>query len=230
MSQASRRSVGLSSQLVLGALLVLVGLLLLVDTTGVYDAGELFRYVPSLFVLLGVYALVRSGFRNVFGPGVVIVVAAVWQAVALDFLEGADVVQFWPVLIVLFGLSLVLAQVRRRPEGVSDAHVSSFAVFGGSETRSASTAFTGADLTALFGGTELDLRDAEIAQKPAHVSAIALFGGVDVIVPREWNVQMDVLPILGGASDDRPRREEEHEGVDLVVSGFAAFGGVSVSD
>jgi hypothetical protein len=41
---------------------------------------------------------------------------------------------------------------------------------------------------------------------------------------------MDVLPVLGGASDDRARTERRNEDLDLVVSGFAAFGGVSVTD
>jgi predicted membrane protein len=89
---------------------------------------------------------------------------------------------------------------------------------------------TGADVTALFGGYELDLRDAEVADRPARISAVTMFGGVDVIVPRGWNVRLDVLPIFGGAKDERPRREAEHEDIDLIVTGFVAFGGISVSD
>ena len=55
-------------------------------------------------------------------------------------------------------------------------------------------------------------------------------GGAEIIVPREWNVRLEVIPVLGAASDERPRREETNEQVDLVVTGFTAFGGVSVSD
>ncbi|WP_231751333.1 cell wall-active antibiotics response protein [Halogeometricum sp. CBA1124] len=82
----------------------------------------------------------------------------------------------------------------------------------------------------MFGGAELDLRDAELTDRPARVNVLALFGGAEVVVPRDWNVKMDVLPILAGASDDRPRRESEHDEIDLVVTGFTAFGGVSVTD
>lgn len=248
MALSRRRLV--SSQVILGALIVLIGVLLLGQTTDLYNLGYLFDYIPSLFVLLGLYAMVRSGFRNVFGPLVIIAVAGAWQLVELDYVAAEEVWQFWPLFIVFFGLSVIFSQWRRRPTTAGENHVSALAVFGGSEKRSASKTFTGANLTALFGGTELDLRDAEVADPPAHVSAIALFGGVSVIVPRDWNVEMDVLPILGGAADDRPRREREvdrretsggasgekrpasreHDGLDLVVSGFAAFGGVSVED
>jgi hypothetical protein len=41
---------------------------------------------------------------------------------------------------------------------------------------------------------------------------------------------MDVLPVFGAAEDDRPRRDEEHDEVDLVVTGFTAFGAVTVAD
>lgn len=244
----------MNSQVLLGALVVLVGLLLLLETTDVYDARFLLEYVPSLFVLLGLYALVRSGFRNVFGPVVIVATAAAWQLVALDVVEWSDVTDLWPLFLVLFGLSLILSQWRspsgfgrgftRRDESAG-SYVSSLAIFGGSEQHSTSKEFTGANLTAVFGGAELDLRDAAVADPPAHVSAVAAFGGVSIIVPRDWNVEMDVLPVLGAATDERREarpegesrngraaepRGSEREGVDLVVSGFAAFGGISVED
>lgn len=233
MAQSRRRL--LSSQVLLGALIVVLGLLLLGQTTDLYDLGFLFDYIPSLFVLLGVYTIVRSGFRNLFGPLVVIAVAGAWQLVELDYVSGDEVVAFWPVFVVFFGLSLMVSHWRRPPTSVREDHLTALAVFGGSEKRSTSSSFTGANLTALFGGTELDLRDAEVADPPAHVSAVALFGGVSVIVPRDWTVELDVLPILGGASDDRPRRERpadqpESDQVDLVVTGFAAFGGIAIED
>ncbi|MDZ7700851.1 MAG: LiaF-related protein [Halobacteriales archaeon] len=219
-----------TSQLLFGAVVVLIGVLLLLDTTGIYPTERLLLYVPTLFVLVGVWALLRSGLRSLVGPLVVIVVAAAWQLVALDVATADQLVAYWPVLVIAFGLSVVLGQYRSRARAADDAYSSVFAAFGGVERRIRSTAFEGADLTAVFGGAELDLRDVELAERPARVNAVALFGGVDVIVPRDWNVRMEVLPILGGAADDRPRREEQNEAVDLEVTGFAAFGGVSVSD
>lgn len=221
----------LSSQILLGLVAVLVGLVLLAETTGLYPTGDLLRYVPALFVAVGLYALVASGFRNVTGPVTVIVVATVAQAVALDYVAVGEVWQFWPLLIVLFGFSLVVGQYRSRVRSSDASDLSALAVFGGSERRVTSETFRSADLTAIFGGTSLDLRDAVVPEgETATITATALFGGVEVIVPRDWNVELDVLPILGGASDDRARTERTHERVDLVVTGFAAFGGVAVED
>ena len=219
-----------TSQTLFGALIALLGIVLLVNTTGLYDTSVLLDFVPSLFVLVGLYALVVSRFRNVTGPLVVVAGALAWQLVAIDVVAPEEVGQFWPVLVIVFGLSVVLGRLRGQSVAVGSEHVSTMAIFGGRDQRATSRTFAGGDLTALFGGVELDLRETEVTDRPARVNAVALFGGVEVVVPRDWNVQMDVLPVFGGAEDERPHRAEEHEEVDLVVTGFAAFGGVSVSD
>lgn len=219
-----------TSQFLLGLLVIVVGALLLLETTGLASTRSLLAYVPTLFVLVGVWALVQSRFRNIVGPVLIITFAVGWQLVTLEYATVEEVLSFWPVLVIAFGISIILGQMRTRVRTVDNTFTSAFAAFGGVEKRNTSKSFTGADLTAIFGGTELDIRDAVIEDRPAQLNAVALFGGVDIVVPRDWNVQLDVLPILGAASDERPRREEEHDEVDLIVSGFAAFGGVTVND
>lgn len=229
-AMVTRRVTG---QTVIALLIVVVGLILLGRTTGAYDVGWALRFVPSLFVLAGLYVLIVSDFRNLVGSLLVIAVAGAWQLVALDVVESEEVVQLWPLLIVVFGLSVLFGQYRARTyaKETADDHPTALAFFGGSEGRSTSKQFHGADFTAVFGGVEFDLRETEIADPPAHVSATAAFGGVELRAPPEWNVRVDVLPLFGGASDERPRPTEgdDHEEVDLVVTGMALFGGVSIS-
>ncbi|WP_229110833.1 LiaF domain-containing protein [Halapricum desulfuricans] len=146
-----------------------------------------------------------------------------------EYLTAEEVIQLWPLALVLFGLSLVLGQYRSQVQHVDGSYITGLGVFGDTEKR-ASKLFTGGSLTALFGGATLDLRDTTLEGRPVTVTATAAFGGVDLIVPREWNVALDVLPIFGGASDDRLRAQHQHDDVDLIVTGFAVFGGVAVKD
>jgi hypothetical protein len=220
----------LSSGSLLGGAVVILGLALLAGTTGIYDAGALLRYVPSLFVAVGLYALWAGRLRNLFGPLLLVGAASAWQLVALGVVTAERALSLWPLVLVIFGLSLVLGRVRSRPAAEDASVAEAVAVFGGTAVRVTSPEFLRASATALFGGAELDLRDAAVPAPPAYVDATALFGGVEVIVPRDWNVRLDVLPVLGGAEDERVRRERTHESVDLVVTGTALFGAVTVTD
>ena len=223
-----------SSQLLTGDIVVLIGILLLQSTTGVADVGAIWRWIPSLFVLLGLWALVRSGFRNVTGPVILIVVAGTIQLLALDLITGDFVAQWWPLIVIAFGLALLLGHWRRQRRAPSTARndFDLFGVFGGNNQRLTSDAFEGGAATALFGGVEVDLRAVAVADPPAVVSVMALFGGVELHVPEDWSVSFDVLPVFGAAEDERPRFAdvEPKATPDLVVTGFAAFGGISVTD
>lgn len=219
-----------TAPILLGGIIALVGILLLLNTTGVFPTRSILLYVPSLFIVLGIWTLVQSRFHSLVGPVILIGVAGAAQLILLDYATLDQVIVYWPVLLIALGLSIALGQYRSRARQVEDSFTTGFAAFGGVEKRNKTQTFTGADLTAMFGGTELDLRDAAIATPPARINATALFGGVEIIVPREWNVRMDVIPVLGEASDDRRRTETEHEELDLIVTGFAAFGEVSVTD
>lgn len=219
-----------TGQFLLGALVILIGVLLLLNTTDTVRTENILLYVPSLFVLVGVWSLLSSRLGNVVGPVLLIVVAGAAQLVLLGYATVDQMIVYWPIFIIAVGVSILVGQYRSTVRQTDAAFSSAFVAFGEIAKRNNATAFTGGDLTALFGGTELDLREARIETKPAQVNAVAMFGGVEIIVPREWNVQFDVVPVFGGASDDRPRREDDHDELDLIVTGFAAFGEVSVTD
>lgn len=218
-----------TSQFLLGAIIVLLGILLLFTTTGVYPVQDLLLYVPSLFVALGIWLLVQSRLRSLFGPVVLIGVAGAAQLVVLEYATVEQVLVYWPVLVIALGLSIAVGQYRSRVHQADADFTSGVAILGGVDKRNTSQTFAGGDLTAIFGDTNLDLRDAHVATRPARINATVMFGDIDITVPHDWNVHMDVLPVLADATDDR-RRRDDHEEVDLIVTGFAAFGDVSVSD
>lgn len=221
---------GISTQGVVGAIIVLVGLVLLLDTTGVYETGPLFRYAPSLFVFVGLYAMYVSGFRNLVGPVTLILLAGGLQLVILGVVAFQDLVVLWPVFVILFGLSLVAGRFRRTVPTTEGSFIETFTLFGGTDRRAVGSEFEGANLTVLFGGTTLDLRDITPAARPVRVNVTVLFGGAEIITPRGWNVQFNVLPVLGATEDERLRVETDHDEVDLVVTGSVAFGGVEIKD
>lgn len=126
----------------------------------------------------------------------------------------------------------MFGRVRARADSTQSDRADGFALFGGVERRALSRTFREADLTAPFGAATLDLRDVGRSpdDDPVRVDATALFGAVEIVAPREWNVRLEALPIFGAAGDSRMRTERSHETVDLVVDGFVASGAVEVED
>ncbi|WP_159077053.1 LiaF transmembrane domain-containing protein [Halococcoides cellulosivorans] len=224
----------LLSRISTGGLIVLVGLALLARTTELFDAGLVWTWLPALFVVLGVWALLASQFRNLTGPVMVIAVAGAVLARNLDVISDATLGRWWPLLVVLFGVLLVVGRSRRRRSspGATTGEVSVLSVLGGSERRIGPT-FTGAEVLSVFGGSELDLRETDVPTPPAVLDTITLFGGTELRVPSDWVVQIDALALFGGIEDDRqapsdgPARTEE--GPDLVITGLVLFGGLEIS-
>lgn len=211
-------------------LVVLIGLLLLASTTELFATSSLWSWVPLAFVLLGLWAIVRSRGRNLTGPVMVIAVAGTLQLRNLGVLQDAWIESWWPLFVILLGVLLLVGRYRRSdaqtPQG---GEVSAIAVFGGSTQRIAAEDFRGGEAVSIFGGSEIDLREAAIPAPPAVLETLTLFGGPEIRVPADWNVKLDVLTLFGSAEDTRARGEVSAE-PDLIVTGLTIFGGVEIRE
>ena len=93
---------------------------------------------------------------------------------------------------------------------------------------STARAFRGGSIVCWYSGADLDLRGATLDPDGAYLAIRVLFGGGRVIVPDEWQVELDVTAILGGAGDARPLRARATDAPRLVIEGFAAMGGFTI--
>ncbi|MBB5850546.1 DUF1707 domain-containing protein [Amycolatopsis umgeniensis] len=83
---------------------------------------------------------------------------------------------------------------------------------------------------ALWGSVRLDLRYAEIAADPCTIRAVAIMGGVKIVVPEDFVVDVRGVGLMGGFGTGRgraPRRAAVGAPV-LRVTGFAWWGSVKV--
>ncbi|WP_324784090.1 DUF1707 SHOCT-like domain-containing protein [Streptomyces sp. H51] len=81
---------------------------------------------------------------------------------------------------------------------------------------------------AFWGGGELDLREADFADREVVINCVAIMGGVNVIVPPGVEVVVRGIGFMGGF-DQRAEGEPGRPGAPrVVVTGFAFWGGVGV--
>jgi hypothetical protein len=101
-------------------------------------------------------------------------------------------------------------------------------IFGGIDRkgrwRSAKTHW----VISIFGGSDLDFRDASIDGAKASVFVFDMFGGADLYVPEGVDVDFSGFGIFGG-SDDHGRDLPPRPGApSLRVRAFSLFGGTDV--
>lgn len=83
---------------------------------------------------------------------------------------------------------------------------------------------------ALCGGIELDFREARLAPGVTEVNALAVMGGVDIVVSPGTYVESDGVAILGGFENtDEHAVDPGPEDPVIRVRGLAVMGGVEVS-
>ncbi len=224
----------LSERLTTGTVIVLIGLVLLLSTTGFVEMRSVWGWIAAIFILVGVWALVRSGFRNIVGPVMIIAIAGAFFLRNVGLLPDGVIGTWWPLFIILFGLLVMVNRSRRRQrvrlDGTKASEITSIAVFGTDQRRPTTDRFTGGELLAVFGDARLDLTNAEILNHPANVEALAVFGSAEIRVPEEWEVQIKTMSIFGDSSDTRTHGEK-HEPTDepeLIVTGVALFGDIEI--
>ena len=213
-----------------GILLVAFGGGLLLDRAGVLDFGQIIStWWPLILIAI---AAVQIVFRTapLIGSLILLAVGLVFQAITLNLLPSNIWNYLWPVALVAIGLWLVLARGWTGGSQVrSEDQLSSFVAFGGANPRVVSDQFEGGSVTTVFGGSEIDLREAQMAAQGAALDVTALFGGVEIIVPAEWRVTLTGLPLFGGWDNKtKYAGEKGAEGPALKINCLAAFAGIEV--
>lgn len=84
------------------------------------------------------------------------------------------------------------------------------------------------NVVAVMGGSDIDLRGAEVAGPEIVITAVAVMGGVEVIVPEGVEVELNGFDLMGG-HDEQLADVPTRPGTPLVrVRAFSLMGGVTV--
>ena len=219
-----------------GVVIILAGLVLLSYNFGIITHGwkNIIFSWQMLLIVIGVVSLLS---RENWVPGVILVsVGGFFLLPKLFFLPDNFVHNFWPLVLIGAGFLIIFRVFPRRSwrsrettgtdrisrEGVIHEEV----IFSESKQRITSQDFRGGHIHCVFGSMEVDLTQAKMAEGTHYLDLSVVFGGITVIVPADWKVEMKLSSVLGGFADKRTYiREVTDPSRVLIIKGNAVFGG-----
>jgi predicted membrane protein len=232
----------MTSQVVMGVLVIAVGLLFLLDNLDIIEVRQALAFWPLVFIFAGVAKLLDTSSPN----GYLVGLAGIGIGTAM-ILNRLGIIDFswraaWPLVLIAVGAMVVYRAMTGSPvarvgvvvldkdtdkmaQAGDEATVDVTAILGGFERRVHSQDFRGGEVTAVMGGCTLDMRGASIRGE-AIVNVFAFWGGVTIKCPPDWTVVLQGTPIMGGFDEKTVAPPDGSKR--LVIRGYAIMGGVEV--
>ncbi len=219
----------MTGRIFLGIILVLFGALFLLGQADVIDSGSIVSVWWPLILIAGGIFSIASNKTPTTGAVILLLLGVVIQASKLDYLPDNWGSYIFPVIIIVIGLWVLFG--RKGGLKSSDENIKHFAMFSGLELKNESNNFTGGSITAMFGGIELDISNAQTKNEVIYMDVTALFGGVEVTVPEGWKIETSGMPLFGGwENKTRKAAFADRNAPVLKIRCFAAFGGIEIKN
>jgi predicted membrane protein len=222
-----------------GILLILIGTGFLGDQLGYLDFGDIIStYWSVIIIIAGLAGLFDRG-SSKLGSLIVISIGVIFQLSRLDMITRDVFKYFFPVVLILIGGNLIFSKGAVSSKSGANSEnwnknrtnedfVDHTVLMSGIENINTSQSFKGGKLTAIMGGIELDLRDANMEGTQCYIEATAIAGGVEIHVPRHWRVEAQGTPVLGAFTNKAVGPVDPTAPL-LIVKGTAIMGGVEIN-
>lgn len=193
---------------------------------------------PSILILVGIYVtFIKERWGGLFplGIGLYFLLQNIFEVTFVPLY------QLWPLALVIVGVGMLI-RIGKEPSkkkdfsrrkvsfNIDDNYMEATAIFGGENRQVSSYDFKGGKITVIFGGMELDLTNCTLSKDQPEIEVQAVFGGLSLTVPKEWNVKSEIKPIIGGVSDDINQYKGAYidPAAVLILRGTTIMGGIEI--
>jgi predicted membrane protein len=224
-----------------GIVFIFIGAIFIFSNIGIIPQA-LKHYIFSwqmILIVIGLFSLSGGKHKTV---GLVLISIGVFFILPGIFgFERIRLGKLWPLVFVGIGAFILMrrrAEIDRKEkfdleesENKNDT-IDDLVVFSGAVRLITSKNFMGGRLTAIFGGADYNFLAADLHENKAMMDVVCIFGGTKFIVPSDWEVVIDVVPIFGGFADKRNTlpNVQINSGKKLIIKGLTLFGGGEVKN
>lgn len=220
----------------LGVIIIITGIVLLIEKTGFlpFEIHHIIFSWPMLLIAIGIVSFFSSESRT---PGTILIVIGGVFLISRIFEMSFNVMHLgWPLVLIIIGVVILLKrspgtlfqQRFHRPgnQTMEDGFIHEENIFSGGKQRVIHQVFRGGHINCVFGGSEVDLTQATLGDGVSELEVNTIFGGVTLIVPGDWKIQLKMTSIMGGFADKRSYiKESPDPSKILIIKGSTIFGG-----
>lgn len=217
-----------------GIVLIVIGLIIAGNALGFTNINIFFNGWWTLFIIIPCFiGLIKDKEKTGSIIGLLIGIALLLGCQnILDFELIWKLV--FPTILVVIGISMIFKdtigskvneEIKKLNKNRDNVN-SCCATFSGQNIKLEKEKFTGADITAVFGGVKYDLRNA-IIESDVVINASSTFGGIEIYVPANVKVKTKSTSIFGGVENKTNTQADENSHT-IYVNGTTLFGGIEV--
>ena len=215
-----------------GMLIIVFAVVILLQNLDLIPYINMWVFWPVFLILIGLSQIMRpSESRQTLSGSIFIIVGG------LFLLNNMDIIYFrfrdlWPFILLLVGFAILRQAMIGSKSGESENDFINLTfILGGGDHKFNSKSLRGGKVSAIMGGGKIDLTDADMVEDEIFFDIFAFWGGVELIVPQNWRVNMKGIPIMGGVENKTgPNPNGESTVKRLTVRGTAIMGGMEVKN
>ena len=211
-------------RLCLGLTVIAIGVVYLLLNVGILPI-EFKPILISWKMLLIVVGVAQLYNRHFIGGIICVIIGVIFMmpdlSVIIGFSYSAAMLHNigWPSLLIILGIMLVFRRGRKINHGCESAGVGHCmhstrkhradggidynVIMNGIDEIFLEPVFRGGEINSIMGGVKLDLRRTSLPEGTTTIEIDSICGGVDLLVPSDWYVEVFSDCFLGGFSDKR---------------------------
>lgn len=214
----------------LGGAFIVLGFLFFLNSLDILDfsISRIIFSWPFFFLVIGVFITLNTNKKLLggilSGLGAIFIIPHIFPDVHYN---GTIV---FAIIFIALGLYIILNKKeteRIKFDQERKDYLEDVSIFGGGSKFITSDNFKGGNITAVFGGSEINLKGCKLAEGTNVIDVLCVFGGTTLIVPQDWNIILNVTPIFGGFSNKLIKDPTATPDLNktLIIKGLVVFGG-----
>ncbi len=224
---------------VFGFIIAAIGIFALLHTLHIFPSINYMFHIgwPVVMIAIGFLIGLRNNFRrNMWW--ILIAIGAVNLVPVFHIGDVSSSRLAGPAMLIAAGLFIALRNKQRHEQDASrlqmvtngESYLNIENTMGGRKEIVTSKEFRGGHVRTTFGGTEINLMQADGTIQPIVIDINVSFGSIELIVPSYWEVINEIRPSMGSVEDNRSIRTPDSalERRTLVLRGTCSFGSVEV--